>query len=322
MANETTTTTLTEIINSEWINPVLQSYDMEFVNATRFTYKVSLIGKGTSTWAQPRLVSDMGTVGDGGTGVATAFDADFGGGPGEATALTDTTLETEESTVAVNEYGLSREISDTAMEDMIDGVALLQLVAQDGAQILATAREDDLIGLFSSLSNSQTDTGNDIQLSDFRLGVAAIRNRGVRAPGGLVAVLSDTQVSDLEADAEATNSATAVFPGTADGMLRVAPNPDNGFADGRVLTVRGVPVYQSGLVDTVNTGEDDAGAIFVRGDVESNRPWACFGEATGRMFRLETERDARARTTIVVMTERAGYGELKDTAGEQMIFDA
>lgn len=320
MANETTSSTLEEIINSEWINPVLQSYVREHLNATRFCWSQPLMGKATATWAQPRLISDMGTVGDTGTGVDSEFD-----GPGEATALTDTTLETEESTVTVSEYGISREISDTAMEDMIDGLQLLQVVAQDGARILATAREDDKIALYSSLSNNQSDTGADIQLSDFRLGVAAIRNRGVRADAGmLVAVLSDTQVSDLEADVESTNSAAAVYADAANRSIRFEADGANGMADGRVMNLRGVPVYSSGLVDTVNTGADDAGAIFVRGDMP-DKSFATFGEAIGRMFRLETARGAegaRARSTIVVMSERAGYGILHDAAGEQMIFDA
>lgn len=315
MANETTSSTLEEAINSEWIDPAFQDYASDFTNAQRFCYERDLTGQKTNTWAVPRLVSDMGTVGTS-AGVDTEFDAT------EATDLSNTALETTESTVSASEYGLMRTITDQAMEDIIDGLALMQLVVQDAARILMTAFEDDVIAQFASFTNTSGATGVDITIANFKDAYASIRNRGVRAAGGLVAVLADNQVTELEAALEASGTSQAVYPGTADGMLRARPSPDNGLNDGLVFSLYGVPVYQTGLDDTANTGADVVGGVWVRGDVPANRPHTALGINVKRRFRAEQERDASLRATEVVTTMRKGVGILRNDAGQGVVTDA
>ncbi len=314
MANETTTTTLTEIVNSEWIRPVFQDYSHEFVNATRFCLKQSLVGKGTSTWAQPVPVSDMGTVGDGGAGVDAEYNAT------EATALSNIQLDLGEATISTSELGIRREISDTALEDIVDGFAMVQFIVRDAARILMTALEDDVIALFGSASNTTGATGVNLSVANVNDAIGALRNRGIRAPGGLVAVLSDTQMGDFEDALEATGTSWAVYPGTADKLMGAERNPDNGLTDGRVLRYKNVDFYQSGLVDTANTGADDAGAMFV--PAMGNEGFEALGLAESRPFTSETERNAASRTTLVVCTLRAGAGILKQDSLEGIVTDA
>lgn len=315
MANETTTTTLTEIVNSEWIRPVFQDYSHEFVNATRFCLKQSLVGKGTSTWAQPRPVSDLGTVGDGGTSVDTEFNAT------EATDLsTNLQLDLAESTIATSEYGVRREITDTALEDVIDGFAMVQWIVRDAARILMTALEDDVIGLFGSATNTTGSTGVNITVANVNAAIAALRNRGIRAPGGLVGVLSDTQMGDFTDALEATGTSWAVYPATADRLMAANRNADNGLTDGRVLSYKNVDFYQSGLVDTANTGADDVGAIFT--PAMGNEGFEALGLAESRPFTSETERNASLRSTEVICTMRAGVGILLQDCIQALVTDA
>lgn len=316
MANETTTTTLTEIVNSEWIRPVFQDYAHEFVNATRFCLHQDLRGRGTSTWAQPRMVSDMGTVGDAGGGVDTEYDAT------EGTVLTNTQLDLAESTISTSEFGIMRTLTDSAQEDVVDGFALVQAIVMDAARILMTALEDDVVALFGSATNVSGATGVNISVANMSDAITAVRQRGVRAPGGMVGVLDQVQISDLEDAFEATSTSWAVYPQANDRVLRIGAAADNGLSTGEVFSFKGVPIYESGLTDTANTAADVVGAVFVRGDVSSNEPFAALGLATSRDFRSEIDRNAALRADEIVCTMRKGTGILQDDSIEALTTDA
>ncbi len=106
-------------------------------------------------------------------------------------------------------------------------------------------------------------------------------------------------------------------------MMGVSASADAGRnVEGYTLTYKGVPIYRTGLTDLANTSEDVVSAIFVRGDIESQRGTAAFGQGSLREFRLETERNASLRATEFVMTMRWGCGEIGDTFGQKLITDA
>jgi hypothetical protein len=110
----TTATSLTELINSEFINDFIADCLGNFRNPSQFFLPIN-ITNGASTVSQARWVSDVGTVPEDGAAVDTEFDAT------EATDLVANELETTDSTFSVVEYGLLREPSDTALEDAAVG---------------------------------------------------------------------------------------------------------------------------------------------------------------------------------------------------------
>ena len=308
----TTTTSLTELVNSEFINTFIGDYLGNYKNPMQFALDIP-VTNGASTISQPRWVSDVGTVPEDGAAVATAFDGT------EATDLTANELETTDATFSVVEYALLREISDTALEDA--NIITIQDIVANAAGILADAMNDDMCALFASLSNSSGSSGTDLSVANMDDALYQLARRG--AKGELVGILDNIQAEDFQNALQAQSSNIAVYAGAADRMMAVSADPMQGRSvEGYVLTYKGVPLYRQGLTDTANTAADVVGAVFVRGDIPSQRGYATYGKADRRPFRLETQRDASARTTQLVFSSRWGVGEIFDGTGQKLVTDA
>jgi hypothetical protein len=315
MANESTTTTLNDISYAAWIESAFLDYAYDWIVAQQFFRPASLIGKPSNTHQYARLQSDMGTVGDGGGGVDTEFDAT------EASDLSNTALATDAVTVAVSEYALMRTVTDNVGEDSINGLDLMQAILADAARILMTALEDDCVGLFAGLSNAVGSTTNNLTVPQTLSGHVNIRKRGHRAPDGVVYILDEQQVDDLEAALIATSTSMAVYATATDKLLGVDRTANNGMGNGHVMNFRGYPVYSSGLTDTANGGDDVVGACFVPTS-EANNSQATFGLVSKRPFRVEPQRDASLRADELVFSMRMGAGEINDGSGTEITTDA
>ena len=308
----TTATSVTELIASEFISDFIQDYQQNYKNPRQFFLPIN-VTNGASTVAQPRWVSDVGTVPEDGTAVDTEFDAT------EATDLTANELETTESTFSVIEYGLLREPSDTALEDA-SMLTIADIVA-NAAGIIADAMNDDACALFAGLSQASGATTVNMSVANVNDAIYALARRG--AKGTLVGIFDNIALEDFQGALEAGSSNIAVYAGAADRLMGVSGSPDHGRnVEGYALTYKGVDIYRQGLTDTANTGEDVVSAIFVRGDIPAQRGQATFGQASRREFRLETQRDASARCTELVFSARWGCGELLDLTGQKLVTDA
>lgn len=315
MAGETTTTTLNDVVYGYIIEPTFLDYAHDWVVLTPFMRRFSLIGKPSNVLQVPRFASDMGTVGDGGQGVDTEFDAT------EGTDLsTNTALDTDNVQFTVAEYGLVRKVTDNVKEDSILG-SDVSMIISDAARILQTAVEDSACALPSGLSNSVGTSTANFTIAQAVAAADGIRERGCRAPNGVTYLFDDQQYNDLRDACIATGSSWAVFPETASRLLDVQKDPINGLGNGRVMSFRGFDCYATGLCDTANTGEDVVGACFVHTG-PGNDPMATFAIVDKRPFRVETERTARGRADDMVFTTRVAVGEATDASGTKIVTDA
>jgi hypothetical protein len=315
MANEITTTIITNIINSEAIEPAFQDYARDWVVATKFFKMFTVSGKSTATVAVPSIASQMGTVSDTGAGVDTEFDAT------EATALSNTAFTLTQATITAAELGIAREISDSSLEDVITGFDLISEIVNDNARILMTALEDNAVALFGSLANSVGTDGSNMTLANLDSGIIGIAKRGVRAPDGLVGILDDEQEDDFMAAIRTTGSTNVVYDATFDRFMQIERDMNNGLTDGRFALYRSVNLYRSGLTDTNGSGASVMGALFVP-DTPANTRMACFGIVWARGLTFGTQRQEKRRTTEIVTTIRAGVSELLDVAGVLVQTDA
>jgi hypothetical protein len=317
MADEVTTTILAEIIHTEAIIPELQNYQAEHLCPQQFALNLGVPSNGASVVKLPRFTSAMGTVGDTGTSVATAFNAS------EATALSNTALDMAEGSITIIEYGVQREISRSALEDNINGGTVIDWILRDGSRILATAQNDDMCALFASFTNSSGSTGVDATLANIDSAVTAIRARGTYATS-LVGVLDDAAMADVEANARSIGTSWAVYPSVAATMMPVGYDPGNGLArvDGFVFSYRGIDLHQTGLTETANTGADVVSAIFPRGDDPGNYGHASIASAYKRLEMPELDTDISKRTTKIVLTSRWGCGLVYDGTGQKLVTDA
>ena len=312
ISGATTTTSVTELIQAEFINDFIGNYLENYKNPTQFFLPVN-ISNGASTVSQTRWDSPVGTVPDDGAGVDTEFNAT------EATDLAATEMTTSDATFSVIEYGLLREPSDTALEDA-SLLTITDIVAQ-AVGVLMDAMNDDACALFAGLGNSSGSTGVDLSIANVNDALYALARRG--AKGELVGILDNIQAEDLMNALEASSSSMAVYAGTADRAMGVTVSSDLGRnAEGYLLRYKSVDFYRQGLTDTANTAADVVGAIFVRGDIPAQRGYATFGKAERRPFRVATQRDESARCTELVFTARWGCGEIFDSTGQKLVTDA
>ena len=311
-----TTTTINDVYYSAIVGPMMMDYAHDWIVATQFLREFNLVGQSANAQDVPKLATAMGTVGDGGGGVDAEFNAT------EGTDLSTTTLSTDKVTITCSEFGVFRALTDNVLEDSISGLDWLRLVLNDSTRILMTALEDDVCALLSAFSNTVGTSGADLTIAQLLSAQVGIRKRGIRAPDGVVYVLDEQQVDDVEAALIATSTSMAAYAFAADRVLgSPTVGPNNGLSNGHVLSFRNCPVWSSGLTDTANAGADVAGACFVP-STPANDSLAALGIAWKRMFRLETDRDISLRATEYVSTMRVGVAELEDKAGTSIITDA
>jgi hypothetical protein len=313
MASETTTTSANDIVYSAIIEAAFIDYSWDWVVAQQFCRQFSLVGKPSSSLNIPILDSIMGTVG-------TNTTIDDGFNATEGTDESNTQRTTSYVTGSVSEVAIMSTLTDDIGEDSISGFDLMSKIIADMARVVTCVREDDMIALFASLSNSTSSTGTNLTVANALAAHVAIRTRGVRAPDGLVYVLHPTQVDDLEAALIAGNAAAAIYAGAVDRLLGVDRTANNGMGNGHVMNFRGYPVYISTMVDAVNTNADRNGAVFTPSS-PANDAFATFSKISKRPFRIEMQRDASLRATEVVCSERSGFFETCDDSGQGIISD-
>lgn len=289
-AGATTVTTLTELVNSEFINPAILEYAHDYTVAAPFLNWLDLRGKATKVGSFPKWVLDATTD------------------TGETTDLTTELLETTDVQVTAAEIGLRRDVTDAALEETIIGSQLFDFLVKDSGVLAAISLDDDICAKFTGFSTSVGLATTDLALSHMVAAQAQVRINGMR--GQLVYILDDQQASDYQAAQAAATSTTI------NGLMA----PSTGIESGYLGTFFGAPVWQTGLCDSSETGASVNGACFIRGD--TNPTAAALGGVITRDVRTELERNASARITEFVMTAKWGVGEISDLSGVKIKTDA
>jgi len=254
MANETTRTSLTEIINSEVIADRIISYAYDAMVIAPLTRKMDLRGKASSVASFPQweldAVSDITTEG--------------------TTTLSNVELQTTEvATISAAAVGILRHVTEHALAtNMLGEAGLLAFITQaDGPRLCGLEVENDLAALFSGFSTTVGTSGADLTIANFVEAIARMDTANAR--GRRVCVLDDQQAFDLRAAVASTSG--AVF--SQAGAQSVLNANGNGF----VGELFGVPIWLTNLTDTDNTGADVVGAMFIDG--ESDPEYAALGMA-------------------------------------------
>ena len=289
-ATPTTTTTVTELVNGEFINPTILAYAVDFAVAAPYCNWLDLRNLGTKVGSFPRWVLDA------------AEDT------GETTNLTSVAMETTAVNVTAAEIGLLRRVTDAASEETIIGRQLCDFLVRDSGVLAAVSLDDDIVALYPSFSTSVGTSGSNLSVANMVEAQAQFRYNIMR--GTPVYFLDDQQASDYQA-AQAADTGT-----TMPGLMVPSTSIENGYLG----TFFGNEVWQTGLCDTANTGANVVGACYIRGD--TNPTSAAIGAVLTRDVRTELDRDVQARKTIFAMTAKWGVGEVADESGVGISTDA
>lgn len=314
MANEITTSTLDDITHAYLIEPTLIAALSEQPGLSqRMCREFSLVGKATNAAQIPTETAYWGSANDRGAGVATAFNQ------AQATSLGNTAVSSGSVSCTTAEYGVAHALTDNTAEDSVSGIDLMMLFTDRMLRVLTLAMDDDYIALYASLSQSVGTTNTAPTLAQMIAAQQGLRVRGVVADS-IAYVLGNITAGYLEASIQAASTSAAIFALSADRLINYAPTSDNGMNAGRqIAQLRGLPVYATGLTDTINAGVDEVSACVCPSTAVNDASGATtHGQAWKRMPRFETQRQAKLRATDLVMTARTGFVELQDGGGTQI----
>lgn len=291
----TDTTSLTEIINSELIETMIQDYALDYNVMLGKVLTRDLAPFATKTWSCP------------------AWEKDAGTDHTESDTLVEIELQTTQgSTISAAQVGVLREITDFAYATSILGRdGLINFVLQDGAALINEMMEDDILAVFSSASNYVGTTGVNMSIADFVAAMAKLDTSKARGPR--FCVLDDQQKLDLQT-ALAAAQASIFSQGQTQNLLNA--NDANGY----VGQLFGVPVYFSNLTDTANTAADVCGAMLVNG--AANPKCAPIGLATLWLPRAKMAYNVEDVADRISVTACYGCGEITDFAYCSVITDA
>ena len=214
----------------------------------------------------------------------------------EGTDMSNTAVSTSSVTITVGEVGALVTLTDMAAMGAGNPAAELGTVLGNA---IATKIDTDLIALFDGFSTALGGAGTEITAADIFKAAATLK--AAKAPGQYSAVLHPFQAYQLKAN-----------------MTNTFANPNGGdlqneaMRTGYVGTIAGVNIYESANL-TVDGSDDAKGAVFAPEAVAI---------AMKKDFNIETQRDASLRAFELNATAVYGVGELDDSYGVEMLFDA
>jgi hypothetical protein len=214
----------------------------------------------------------------------------------EGSDMSSTAVSTSSVSITVAEVGAQVVLTDLAAMGAGNPAAELGTVLGNS---IATKVDTDIIALFDGLSTSLGSTTTELTAA--YLFQAAATLRANKAPGRLVGVFHPYQTYALKANL------TNTFANPNGGDLQ-----NEAMRNGYVGTIAGIDIYESANI-TVDGSGDAKGAVFA--------PEA-FAIAMKRDFNIETQRDASLRAWELNATAVYGVGELDDSYGVEMYFDA
>jgi len=214
----------------------------------------------------------------------------------EGTDMSSSTVSTSSVSITVGEVGAQVVLTDLAAMGAGNPAEELGTVLGNA---IATKMDSDLIALFDGFSTSFGAAAQEITVADLFKAAATLRNN--KAQGDIFAVVNPFQAYQLKAN-----------------LTNTFANPNGGDAQNTAMvnayvgTIAGIDIYESSNV-TVDGSGDAKGAVFSR---------EALAIAMKRDFQIEAQRDASLRAFELNATAIYGVGELDDTYGCEMLFDA
>ena len=214
----------------------------------------------------------------------------------EGTDMSSTTVSTSSVSISVGEVGAQVVLTDLAAMGAGNPAEELGTVLGNA---IATKMDADLIALFDGFSTALGAAAQEITVADLFKAAATLRNN--KAQGEIFAVVNPFQAYQLKAN-----------------LTNTFANPNGGDAQNTAMvnsyvgTIAGIDVYESANVAVDGSG-DAKGAVFSR---------EALAIAMKRDFQIEAQRDASLRAFELNATAIYGVGELDDSYGVEMLFDA
>lgn len=241
--NATTTTSIVEIVESEYITREILDANRDPTVAEMVAWTVNAQGLNSATYTFPKW-----------TAAAVPLSESSGKTQTDEFAATQQLLTEVQVSAAV--VGIRKALSMEAMDDSI--VDLIAANVRENAMEMRDQIDEDFLSNITSATNTASFTGVDLTIARFGSALATFKAQN---PAGsrLAFVGSETQIADLKADIRTTSGAIfgGEFGNQVSGMLDTR-------ARGFLGMYEGVEMYTAhGNVPA--TSGDDNGALMVAG---------------------------------------------------------
>lgn len=288
MALETTSTALTEIVNSEIIADVIM-YGADASVIAPTCRVLNLEGRGSGVASFPQWELDATESITEGT-----------------TTLSNVQLQTTEvATITAAQIGVLREVTDyVGAVNVLGKDELMRFCTEDGARLCFLDLENDLAALLSGFTTTVGTSGSDFSVANFIEAVARVEGAKL-GRGPKVCILDDQQAFDLRSGVAASTG--TVFANASQSLQNVLRQ---GIGDGFVGEMFDVPIWQTNLTDTANTGADVVGALYVDGS--KSPQYAALGMAALWMPRVKILSLPDQVADQLAVTAAWGVGRISD----------
>ena len=282
----TTLTTVTDIVNSEFIDPLLLAYALDKNVAVGLCRMYNLAGRQTKVASAAKFVKDS----------AAAMT--------EATDVDATALDTSQVAITAAEIGIVRLVTKIAKRTNILGEeGLMQFVAREGAELCMEKFETDTLAIYPSASASAGVTQSPMTLGTFVTGMGKLDTASAR--GRKVAVISDNQATNLRSAAASSQAAVLAADRTDESIL-------NARSDAYVGTLFGVPIWLTNLNTTANAAADDVGMIGIDGNTNPENAPIGLAQVWGPEVERSGSATPSARAEEVAITMMVAAAEVSD----------
>ncbi len=296
MAGESTTTSVTEIVNSEWIDPMIGDYmrDVLVVAADDVCRVVDVSGKATKTVSFPVWEKD------------TAADITTEG----TTTLSANDVTLAETSVTVAQVGILREPTKLMERaNMLGEAGMVEYIAQDGGYLCKEMLEDDLCALFASITLSVGTSGADLTIANM---IEALgKRRTAKANGSPMFILDDQQTLDFTTGLGSTTG--TLWSGGQNQTAMAA----QAKTDGTMGDFLGAPIRYTNMTDTANAGADVVGALL---NVGGKNPSLAI--VVLWMPELDKELNVAKSTRLYAINACWGSGLINDGPSVKLVTDA
>lgn len=279
MAGETTTTALTNLVNSEMIDPVIADYAIDYMTLVPAMRERDLAGMATKTATFEKWTKN--------TAAAIA----------EVASSANTAFATTEVSVTVGKVGITRQPSEEVLATTILGPdGLIEFIGSDGGKLIGEKMDTDAYALLPSATASANHTTLPNSVAYFIELMAKARVNKAAGPWSIF--LGSKQAEHLQQSVAATTG--AVFGNAAQNVQQILNPSEEGYL-GRLF---GLPIWYSNLRATANAGADEVGALVT--DARGNSKQAPLGMAT--LWAPRTMMIQDPRIVAYLYTVHACYG--------------
>ena len=276
MANETTSSTLSELFTNITQEAIFTFQETSVMRPLVTTYPISGSGKTIEVPVYPSISA---------------------AGVNEASDLSNTAVNPTSATITASEVGVMTTFTDLARDSASRNVGAD--IGKLFGEAIAKKVDTDLAGLLDDFASANDQGGAGTELTADLLFKAQAILRSANVPAPYYAVFHPKATFNLK------KTLTQPAYTTSSSGYAISEIGNEALRNGYIGRIAGIDIFENANI-SIDAYDDSFGGVFHPQSI---------GLALKEDFKVETQRDASLRATEIVASITVGSGVLKDTYG-------